>query len=132
MRKRQLILIGVIAVISSFFSFSPDCHLSFAKDNDHILTIDHPVDHISTVPANYEDPVILFVRERVSKGLIQGNGKIGVNGKVVLFVHGGTAPAVAVYDLPFEDYSWAEFLAKAGFDVFMMDLTGYGFSSMIW
>ena len=127
MNRKLLIIAAVITLLNAFFIASPD-HSVYAKDSDHILTFDFGVEHTSTVPANYGEEVLIFVREKVSKGLIEGNGKIGANGKVVLFVHGGTAPAVAVYDLPFEDYSWAEFLARAGFDVFMMDLTGYGFS----
>jgi len=35
---------------------------------------------------------------------------------------------MAIYDVPFEDYSWMTHLAEAGFDVFAMDLTGYGLS----
>jgi pimeloyl-ACP methyl ester carboxylesterase len=59
---------------------------------------------------------------------VKADKKGKVKKKVVLFVHGGTMPSVPAYDLPFKDYSWAEYLAQAGFDVFMMDQTGYGFS----
>jgi pimeloyl-ACP methyl ester carboxylesterase len=37
-------------------------------------------------------------------------------------------PSVPDFDLPFENYSWAEFLIERGFHVFMMDQSGYGFS----
>jgi len=47
---------------------------------------------------------------------------------VVLFVHGGHVPVVPAFDLDYKDYSWMESLARAGFDVFSMDRTGYGFS----
>jgi len=43
-------------------------------------------------------------------------------------VHGATGPSVPVFDLQFENYSWMDFLASAGFDVFAMDHTGYGLS----
>ena len=33
------------------------------------------------------------------------------------------------FDVPYKDYSWMKFLANAGFDVFSLDLTGYGRST---
>jgi pimeloyl-ACP methyl ester carboxylesterase len=47
-------------------------------------------------------------------------------GSVVLFVHGGYSPSTLAFDVPYRDYSWMEFLARAGYDVFGMDMTGYG------
>jgi pimeloyl-ACP methyl ester carboxylesterase len=46
-----------------------------------------------------------------------------------LFVHGAGTPAEVAFDVPFEDYSWMAYLAGAGFDVFSMDVTGYGRST---
>ena len=43
-------------------------------------------------------------------------------------VHGAATPSVDTFDLRFQNYSWMAFLAEAGFDVFAMDFTGYGFS----
>jgi pimeloyl-ACP methyl ester carboxylesterase len=33
------------------------------------------------------------------------------------------------FDVPYQDYSWMAYLARAGFDVFAVDLTGYGRST---
>jgi pimeloyl-ACP methyl ester carboxylesterase len=33
------------------------------------------------------------------------------------------------FDIPYQDYSWMAYLAHAGFDVFSMDMTGYGRST---
>ncbi|MFH9727182.1 alpha/beta fold hydrolase [Streptomyces sp. NPDC017254] len=41
-------------------------------------------------------------------------------------LHGRSVPVLAGFDLQHESYSWAEALAKAGYDVFMMDLQGSG------
>ncbi len=41
-------------------------------------------------------------------------------------IQGATTPAVPVFDLRFRNHSWMAFLARAGFDVFTMDLQGYG------
>jgi pimeloyl-ACP methyl ester carboxylesterase len=48
---------------------------------------------------------------------------------VVLFIHGAGTPAEVAFDVPYKDYSWMAYLAKAGFDVFAMDMTGYGRST---
>ena len=47
----------------------------------------------------------------------------------MLFVHGAGTPAEVSFDVPYKDYSWMAYLAKAGFDVFSMDMTGYGRST---
>ena len=49
--------------------------------------------------------------------------------RVVLFVHGAGTPAEVSFDVPYQDYSWMGYLAHAGFDVFAMDMTGYGRST---
>jgi pimeloyl-ACP methyl ester carboxylesterase len=93
-----------------------------------IRRIEYGVPHTSTVPANLGQSVKLYLREVFED---RNNDDLDLprrGAPVVLFVHGGTVSSVPDYDLQFEDYSWAEFLARAGFDVFMMDHTGYGFS----
>ncbi|HET9868407.1 MAG TPA: alpha/beta fold hydrolase, partial [Nitrospira sp.] len=95
-------------------------------DDLEILAVEHWVPHVSSVPANQGEAVELFVRERLKasdKDKFQTNPP---EGKVVLFVHGGSTPSVPAFDLDYEDYSWMKYLAKAGFDVFSMDRQGYG------
>lgn len=46
--------------------------------------------------------------------------------RTLLMVHGATYPASVVFDLPVEGASWMDDLAEAGFDVWVMDLPGYG------
>ncbi len=41
-------------------------------------------------------------------------------------MHGGYSPIALAFDTPYRDYSWMEYLARAGYDVFAMDMTGYG------
>jgi pimeloyl-ACP methyl ester carboxylesterase len=84
-------------------------------------TIEYFVPHVSTVPATAGEEVMLFVRERVT---VHGRGER----PAVLMVTGATTSAIPVFDLEFQEYSWMTHLANAGFDVFAMDLTGYGFS----
>lgn len=89
-----------------------------------ILTEDRWLDHISTAPAIAGQKIKLFVRER-RRADRQG----AKDGKIVLLVHGGFWPGSLAFDFPHEDYSWMEFLARAGWDVFTLDMTGYGKSS---
>ena len=92
----------------------------------NILTIDRLVDHVSTVPAIAGKHIDLFVRERVDETVLETAGGKAKAGSVVLFVHGGYSPSTLAFDVAFKDYSWMEFLARAGYDVFAMDMTGYG------
>ncbi|MFT4097818.1 MAG: alpha/beta hydrolase [Rhodoblastus sp.] len=46
--------------------------------------------------------------------------------RTLLMVHGATYPASVVFDLPVDGASWMDRLAQAGFDVWVMDLPGYG------
>lgn len=96
-------------------------------DGDRLLTIDHYVGVKSTVPAIAGQPAQLYVRERVMAGTAL-RGTIAPD-RVVLFVHGAGTPAEVAFDLPYQDYSWMGYLARAGFDVFSVDMTGYGRST---
>ena len=98
-----------------------------ADDSDHLLTIDHYVRVTSTVPAIAGQPAQLYVRERVLAGGALRTSSFG--DRVVLFVHGAGTPAEVAFDVPYQDYSWMAFLARAGFDVFSVDMTGYGRST---
>jgi pimeloyl-ACP methyl ester carboxylesterase len=49
--------------------------------------------------------------------------------RTVLFVHGATYPSEAVFDLRLDGVSWMEFIASRGFDVYLLDVRGYGRST---
>lgn len=98
-------------------------------DTSGLMTIDRFVPHVSTVPANAGQHVGLFLREKVSPGSDAAiRAGVAPEGRVVLFVHGVSVPSIPDFDLDLRDYSWMEFLAARGFDVFAMDHTGYGYS----
>jgi pimeloyl-ACP methyl ester carboxylesterase len=67
---------------------------------------------------------LLYLRERTQAGVALRGGASA--NRVVLFVHGAGTPAEVSFDVPYRDYSWMAFLAQAGYDVFSVDLTGYG------
>jgi pimeloyl-ACP methyl ester carboxylesterase len=79
------------------------------------------------VPSIAGQTVQLYVRERVKPATIQRGAPR--DDRVVLFVHGACTPAEVAFDVPYADYSWMAYLAAAGFDVFSMDMTGYGRST---
>ena len=49
--------------------------------------------------------------------------------RTLLFVHGVTYPSSATFDLPLAGQSWMDFIAARGFDVWCLDLRGYGRST---
>ena len=104
------------------------CSAPALAHGPEMKTIDRLVAHTSTVPAIKGHKVDLFVREKVPTAYVEGRPG-SLEGKVVLFVHGGYSPSTLAFDVPYRDYSWMEYFAYAGFDAFAMDLTGYGRSS---
>jgi len=96
-----------------------------------IHSFDHYIDLVSTSQAIWGTPVKLFVRERIADTVLKAGRQTTANGKTVLFVHGATFPSVPDFDLPYQDYSWMAYLAAVGFDVYAVDLAGYGKSSRI-
>jgi pimeloyl-ACP methyl ester carboxylesterase len=70
------------------------------------------------------DPGIrLFVRNKHSAG------KPTSPDKVLLFVHGATYPAETAFDLPIEGVSMMDLIAARGYDVYLVDVRGYGRST---
>ncbi len=49
--------------------------------------------------------------------------------RTVLFIHGATYPAETSFDLPIEGVSMMDLIAQQGYDVFLVDLRGYGGST---
>jgi pimeloyl-ACP methyl ester carboxylesterase len=100
---------------------------TFADDSEHLLTVDHYVPVHSTVPAMAGQFTEIYVRERLAPGSVLRSESAA--NRVVLFIHGAGTPAEVAFDVPYQDYSWMNYLAQAGFDVFSMDTTGYGRST---
>lgn len=46
--------------------------------------------------------------------------------RTLVFVHGATYPASAAFDLKLGGMSWMDAIAQRGFDVYLLDLPGYG------
>lgn len=75
------------------------------------------------VPA--ADPgVNVYVRNKHPEGL----DKVPAE-RIVLFVHGATYPAETTFDLRLNGLSWMDFIAQRGYDVYLVDVRGYGKST---
>lgn len=116
---RSITLLGFLLAASASFCY--------ADDGERLLSVDHYVRVHSTVPAIAGQTTQIYVREVVRAGTALRDP--GSADRVVLFVHGAGTPAEVAFDVPYQDYSWMGFLARAGFDVFSMDMTGYGRST---
>ncbi|HEY4264333.1 MAG TPA: alpha/beta fold hydrolase [Micropepsaceae bacterium] len=118
------LLMGGAAAALAFVGI---CGPASADDSQRLLTIDHYVLTHSIVPAIKGQPAQIYVREK-ARAATMARESGGAN-NVVLFVHGAGTPAEVAFDVPYQDYSWMAYLARAGFDVFSMDTTGYGRST---
>ncbi|MDQ1471742.1 MAG: hypothetical protein QOJ99_3222 [Bryobacterales bacterium] len=101
--------------------------MAMGDDSQRLLTVDHYVRVRSTVPAIAGQTTQIYVREIVQAG--EALRREAATDRVVLFVHGAGTPAEVAFDAAYQDYSWMRYLASAGFDVFAMDMTGYGRST---
>lgn len=53
----------------------------------------------------------------------------GTEKRVLLYVHGATYPSETAFDLQLDGLSWMDFIALHGWDVWLVDLRGYGRST---
>jgi pimeloyl-ACP methyl ester carboxylesterase len=56
-------------------------------------------------------------------------GKQSSPDKILIFVHGATYPAETAFDLPIEGVSMMDLIAARGYDVYLVDVRGYGHST---
>jgi pimeloyl-ACP methyl ester carboxylesterase len=49
--------------------------------------------------------------------------------QTVLYVHGATYPSETAFDLKLDGQSWMDYIASRGYDVWLLDLRGYGKST---
>ncbi len=71
------------------------------------------------------DPGIdLYVRNKHAAGVSNFPAQ-----KILLYVHGATYPSETAFDLPLNGMSWMDYMAQRGYDVYLVDLRGYGRST---
>ena len=75
------------------------------------------------IPSN--DPGIsLFVRNKRPAGMAAFSAD-----KTLLFVHGATFPSESSFDLQVGGMSWMDYIARHGWDVYLVDVRGFGRST---
>jgi pimeloyl-ACP methyl ester carboxylesterase len=76
-----------------------------------------------TIPA--VDPGIeLYVRNKHPRGATRFSAD-----KILLFVHGATYPSETTFDLKLNGLSWMDYIAQHGYDVYLVDVRGFGKST---
>jgi pimeloyl-ACP methyl ester carboxylesterase len=75
------------------------------------------------IPAR-EAGIQLYVRNKLPASLSDFKPE-----RTVLFVHGATYPSEVVFDLGVGEGSWMEYIARHGYDVYLLDIRGYGRST---
>lgn len=71
------------------------------------------------------DPGIkLYVRNKHAQGM-----KHFAPENMLLFVHGATYPSETAFDLKLNGMSWMDYIAGHGYDVYLVDVRGYGKST---
>jgi pimeloyl-ACP methyl ester carboxylesterase len=66
----------------------------------------------------------LFVRNKRPQNLTRFSPE-----RTLLYVHGSTYPAETAFDLRVGGVSWMEYIAARGYDVYLVDVRGYGRST---
>src|ERR1700730_18758346 len=66
----------------------------------------------------------LYVRNKRPAGMTNFPAE-----KILLYVHGATYPSETAFDLPIEGASMMELIAARGYDVYLVDIRGYGRST---
>lgn len=74
--------------------------------------------------AAHEPGIELYVRNKHPAGVDRF-----ASDKVVLFVHGATFPSETAFDLALSGFSWMDYIAQRGYDVYLVDVRGYGRST---
>ena len=75
------------------------------------------------VPSNAAG-IELFVRNKRPSGMQNFAAD-----RIVLLVHGITFPSESTFDLSLDGVSWMDYIARAGYDVYVVDVRGYGAST---
>jgi len=76
-----------------------------------------------TIPSG-EPGIELFMRNKHQADIANFGPE-----RTLLFVHGATYPAETAFDLPIEGVSMMDLFAQAGYDVYLVDVRGYGGST---
>jgi pimeloyl-ACP methyl ester carboxylesterase len=115
---------------SSLFFSMMGLSSALADDAGGLRVTDYFISHTSNEPfyaeQNLDPHVTLHLREVVLPGRERS---VAQDGKVLLLVHGFSNPGYVAFDTDHENCSLMRYFARAGWDVFALDLEGFGLST---
>ena len=131
MIRRQLrSLWTAILTSASVILLCPSPPLAAADDGDGLRVTDYFVSHTSNDPfysqQRLDSNVALHIREAVLAGRER---TIAKESRVLLLIHGTPTAGYVAFDTNYENCSPMRYFARAGWDVFALDLEGYGLST---
>jgi pimeloyl-ACP methyl ester carboxylesterase len=74
--------------------------------------------------ASSDAGIQLYIRNKHAKAMRTFSAA-----RTVIYVNGTTQASESTFDLPLDGFSWMDYLAARGYDVYMLDLRGYGGST---
>src|SRR5262245_14002076 len=96
-----------------------------AVTSPHIGAADEPKLIAEEFMIDAADPGIkLYVRNKRPQEMSQG-----APGKTLLFVHGATLPSEVTFDFALDGLSGMDYMARRGWDVYLVNVRGYGRST---
>ena len=112
-------------IAASLFATAVLAAPAYAVEDDSAQLREQAAALISThtMIASDTPGIELYLRNKRPKGLV------ATQERTVLFVHGATYPAETSFDLTLDGLSWMEYIAAQGWDVWLVDLRGYGRST---
>ena len=112
--RAQIVTLLTAAALATFAAFSSG---RAADQTPKLLTEHFMIDAV--------DPgTKLYIRNKRPEGMTQFSAQ-----KTLLFVHGATLPGEVTFDFPVEGLSWMDYIAQRGWDVYLVDVRGYGRST---
>lgn len=66
----------------------------------------------------------LYIRNKHPQGMTTFSAE-----RTLIYVNGTTQASESTFDLPLDGFSWMDYIAARGYDVYLVDLRGYGGSS---
>jgi len=108
---------------SNFLQMSLACLVASTYVSAGVAATGPKLETTDTMIASGDPGIQLFVRNK------HPAGKPTSPDKILLFAHGATYPAETAFDLPIEGVSMMDLIAARGYDVYLVDVRGYGRST---
>src|SRR6266700_2294786 len=108
---------------SNFLQMSLACLVASTFASAGVAATGPKLETTDTMIPSGDAGIQLFVRNK------HPAGKPTSPDKILLFVHGATYPSETAFDLPIEGVSMMDLIARRGYDVWLVDIRGYGRST---